>query len=143
MELSSVKRITDVHGACTIGVIHFLAAHESLKPSDSGFETAADGALLHGEAVGLGLVAACRISTAVAGTRSDLAEEVTEALRATGLPTDLDRWLVDDVLARVQVDKKRIGANLRFIVARDVGVCEVAEIAVTEVRRILRPDPTA
>jgi len=106
-------------------------------------ETAAAGELLHGEAVGLGLVAACRISTAVAGTRSDLAEEVTEALRATGLPTDLERWLVDDVLARVQVDKKRIGANLRFIVVRDVGVCEVAEIAVTEVRRILRPDPTA
>ena len=106
-------------------------------------ETAAEGALLHGEAVGLGLIAACRISTAVTGTRSDLAEEVTEALRATGLPTDLERWLVDDVLARVQVDKKRIGGNLRFIVVRDVGVCEVAEIAVTEVRRILRPDPTA
>jgi 3-dehydroquinate synthetase len=59
------------------------------------------------------------------------------------LPTDLDRWLVDEVLARVQVDKKRIGANLRFVVAREVGSCEVTEIGVTEVRRILRPDPTA
>ena len=106
-------------------------------------ETAANGAVLHGEAVGLGLIAACRISTAVAGTRSDLAGEVSEALRATGLPAHLDPWLVDDVLARVQVDKKRLGANLRFIVVRDVGVCEVAEIAVTEVRRILRPEPTA
>ena len=105
-------------------------------------ESAADGKLLHGEAVGLGLIAACRISTAVVGTRSDLAGEVREALRATGLPADLDPYLADDVLARVQVDKKRMGANLRFIVVRDVGVCEVAEIAVTEVRRILRPDPT-
>jgi shikimate kinase/3-dehydroquinate synthase len=105
-------------------------------------EAAADGKLLHGEAVGLGLVAACRISTAVAGTRSELAGEVCEALRATGLPADLGPWLADDVLARVQVDKKRSGANLGFIVVRDLGVCEVAEIAVTEVRRILRPDPT-
>jgi len=105
-------------------------------------ESAADGQLLHGEAVGLGLVAACRISTAVVGTRSELAGEVTDALQASGLPYDLGPWLTDDVLARVQVDKKRVGANLRFIVVREVGVCEVAEIAVTEVRRILRPDPS-
>ena len=91
---------------------------------------------------GLGLIAACRLSTAVSGTRSELAGEVCEALRATGLPADLAPWLSDDVLARVQVDKKRLGANLRFIVVRDVGVCEVAEIAVTEVRRILRLDPS-
>ncbi len=103
-------------------------------------ESASAGKLLHGEAVGLGLVAACRISTAVAGTRAELADEVTGALQASGLPADLRPWLTDDVLARVQVDKKRIGANLRFIVVREVGVCEVAEIAVTEVRRILRPD---
>jgi 3-dehydroquinate synthetase len=65
------------------------------------------------------------------------------ALRASGLPGDLDPYLTDDVLARVQVDKKRIGANLRFIVIREVGACEPAEIAVTELRRILRPDPAA
>jgi len=105
-------------------------------------ESAAAGQLLHGEAVGLGLVAACRISTAVAGTRSELAGEVADALRASGLPYDLAPWLTDNVLARVRVDKKRIGANLRFIVVREVGLCEVAEIAVTEVRRILRPEPS-
>jgi len=106
-------------------------------------ESAAAGQLLHGEAVGLGLVAACRISTAIVGTRSELAAEVSEVLRASGLPCDLTPWLTDDVVSRVQVDKKRLGGNLRFIVVREVGVCEVAEIAVTEVRRILRPDPTA
>ncbi|MDB4962067.1 MAG: 3-dehydroquinate synthase [Myxococcales bacterium] len=106
-------------------------------------ESASAGGLLHGEAVGLGLIAACRISSQVAGARPELADEVSEALGSSGLPTDLDRWLVDDVLARVQVDKKRIGANLRFIVVREVGSCEVTEIGVTEVRRILRPDPTA
>ena len=93
--------------------------------------------------MGLGLIAACRISSQVAGARPALADEVSEALRSSGLPTDLDRWLVDDVLARVQVDKKRIGANLRFIMVREVGSCEVTEIGVTEVRRILRPDPMA
>lgn len=101
-------------------------------------ETAAAGRLHHGEAVGLGLIAACRLSAAVAGTRAELAQEVTDALAATGLPTELDPWLTDDVLGRVQVDKKRVGANVRFVVAREVGACEVTEIAVTEIRRILR-----
>jgi shikimate kinase/3-dehydroquinate synthase len=99
--------------------------------------------MLHGEAVGLGLVAACRVSAAVAGLRRDLEHEVVAALRASGLPGELDPYLTDDILARIQVDKKRIGANLRFIVIREVGVCEPAEIAVTEVRRILRPQTAA
>ena len=60
------------------------------------------------------------------------------ALAATGLPTDLDRWLTDDVVAHLAVDKKRIGANLRFIVIREVGLCEPADVPLTEVRRILR-----
>jgi len=99
--------------------------------------------LLHGEAVGLGLVAACRISAAVLGTRRDLEHELVAALRASGLPGDLDGYLTDDILARVQVDKKRIGANLRFIMIREVGACEPTEIAVAELRRILRRAPAA
>ncbi|HEX2690375.1 MAG TPA: 3-dehydroquinate synthase [Kofleriaceae bacterium] len=99
--------------------------------------------MLHGEAVGLGLVAACRVSAKLVGTRRDLEHEVVAALRASGLPGDLDPHLTDAVLARVQVDKKRIGGNLRFIVVREVGSCEPAEIAVTELRRMLRRDSVA
>jgi len=99
--------------------------------------------LLHGEAVGLGLLAACRVSAAVAGTRRDLEHEVVAALRASGLPGELDPYLTEDVLARVAVDKKRIGDNLRFIVVREVGLCEAVDVAVGELRRILRPGPVA
>jgi shikimate kinase / 3-dehydroquinate synthase len=99
--------------------------------------------MLHGEAVGLGLIAACRVSAALCGTRRDLEHEVVAALRASGLPGDLDPYLTEEVLARIQVDKKRIGGNLRFLVIREVGVCEAAEIAITELRTILRPVPGA
>jgi 3-dehydroquinate synthase len=99
--------------------------------------------MLHGEAVGLGLVAACRVSAAIAGLRRDLEHEVVAALRASGLPGELDPHLTEDVLARLQVDKKRIGGNLGFIVIREVGACEPAELAVTALRRILRPDLAA
>lgn len=98
--------------------------------------------LHHGEAVALGLVAACRVSSALLGTPS-LEPEVTQALRRSGLLHDLGPYLRDDVLARVQVDKKRIGDKVRFVVVREVGRCETAEITITEVRRILRPDSGA
>jgi shikimate kinase/3-dehydroquinate synthase len=99
--------------------------------------------MLHGEAVGLGLIAACRVSAAVCGTRRDLEHEVVAALRASGLPGDLDPYLSDDVLARIWVDKKRVGRGVRFLLIREVGMCEPAEIAITELRTILRPDPGA
>ena len=93
--------------------------------------------LHHGEAVGLGLLAACRVSAALGGP--DLEAQVTEALVRSGLPADLRPFLSDDVLARVQVDKKRVGDKVRFVVIREVGRCETTEIAITEIRRILRP----
>ena len=68
---------------------------------------------------------------------------MTQALRRSGLPHDLGPYLRDDVLARVQVDKKRIGDKVRFVVVREVGRCETAEITITDLRRILRPDSGA
>lgn len=106
-------------------------------------ESASDGGLLHGEAVGLGLIAACRVSAALGLDGAGLEADVTAALAASGLPADLAPWLRDDVLARVQVDKKRLGANLKFVAVREVGACEPVEIAVTELRRILRPTSAA
>jgi shikimate kinase/3-dehydroquinate synthase len=98
--------------------------------------------LHHGEAVGLGLVAAARVSAAVLGTPS-LETEVQAALGRTGLPADLDPHLTDDVLDRIRVDKKRIGDKVRFVAVREVGACDPVEIEVTELRRILRRDRAA
>jgi shikimate kinase/3-dehydroquinate synthase len=60
--------------------------------------------LLHGEAVGLGLIAACRVSAALGLARSGLETDVVEALRRTGMLVDLDRYLAPDVLDLVRVD---------------------------------------
>ena len=95
--------------------------------------------MLHGEAVALGLVAACRVSAAVAGAAPELGTEVAAALADSGLSNDIASYLTDDVLARIAVDKKRIGRKLRFIVIREVGRCEPVDITVDELRRILRP----
>ena len=98
--------------------------------------------MLHGEAVALGLVAAARVSRVLVGARPELEAELIEALQVCGLAVDIDRYLTDGVLARIDVDKKRVGKRLKYIAIRDVGDCEPVEIDVTELRRILRSKPS-
>jgi|HubBroStandDraft_6_1064221.scaffolds.fasta_scaffold42817_1 shikimate kinase/3-dehydroquinate synthase len=64
----------------------------------------------HGEAVGLGLLAALRLSNL-----PELREQVCELLRAHGLPVSLDGEDVEQVLAATTRDKKRTGAHVPFV----------------------------
>ncbi|MGA2165199.1 MAG: bifunctional shikimate kinase/3-dehydroquinate synthase [Solirubrobacteraceae bacterium] len=91
-------------------------------------ETAtAYGRYRHGEAVGLGLLAALRLSG-----QEQLRAQVHEMLDARGLPVALEGASVDVVVAAVSHDKKRVGAaSTPFVLVEapgDVRVgCEVAE----------------
>jgi shikimate kinase / 3-dehydroquinate synthase len=81
----------------------------------------------HGEAVGLGLLAALRLSD-----QEQLRECVRELLRARDLPVALEGAGVEEVVAAVAHDKKRVGASRTpFVLVHapgDVRVgCEVAE----------------
>ncbi len=98
--------------------------------------------MLHGEAVALGLLAACRISRQLTALPAHIEVELAAALAASGLATDVDRYLTDDVLGRIRVDKKRVGNRLKFVAIREVGLCEPVDIAVDDARRFLRPGST-
>lgn len=104
-------------------------------------ETASGGALLHGEAVGLGLVAACRVSQHLsgAGTSSELEARVVEALQRTGLPFDFEPYLNEEAWQALAFDKKRAAGTVRFIAISNVGRCAPVSVEVAELRRILRP----
>lgn len=96
------------------------------------------GALLHGECVALGLVAACRVSHALGRVDADLERRVVDLLRSAGLDADLDPWLRPEVLARVGVDKKRVGGNVSFVALAGVGAPATVELSLDELSRILR-----
>ncbi len=96
--------------------------------------------LHHGEAVGLGLVVAARVSAALGLADAGLEHTVAAALQRTGLPHDPNPYLSDEVLARLKVDKKRTGDRVRFIAVRDVGTCEPVDILLSELGRILRAE---
>jgi shikimate kinase/3-dehydroquinate synthase len=64
----------------------------------------------HGEAVGLGLLVALRLSSL-----PELHAQVRELLRARGLPVELDGEDVEEVVAATLRDKKRTGAHVPFV----------------------------
>jgi shikimate kinase/3-dehydroquinate synthase len=70
----------------------------------------------HGEAVGLGLLAALRLSGA-----DGLREQVRELLLEHDLPVTLDGADVGDVLAATALDKKRVGETVPFVLLRRPG----------------------
>jgi 3-dehydroquinate synthase len=95
------------------------------------------GTLLHGEAVALGLLAACRVSVALGLTGADLEARVAASLGRVGLATDIDTWLRPDVLARVGVDKKRTGSRIGFIAVTRPGDARVVPLELSRLREIL------
>jgi shikimate kinase/3-dehydroquinate synthase len=71
----------------------------------------------HGEAVGLGLLAALRLSGA-----DELRDEVRDLLDRHDLPTRLDPGIdVDAVLAAAALDKKRAGDGVGFVLLERAG----------------------
>ncbi|HTM19843.1 MAG TPA: 3-dehydroquinate synthase, partial [Kofleriaceae bacterium] len=101
-------------------------------------ESAAGWSLLHGEAVALGLIAACRVSRTLGLADAAVEQRVVASLRRAGLDADLDPWLRQDVLDHIGVDKKRTGGRVRFITVAGAGRAAGTEIPLDELSRILR-----
>ena len=70
----------------------------------------------HGEAVGLGLLAALRLSA-----QDELREQVRELLDAHGLPVALGGEDVEQIIAATMRDKKRTGAQVPFVLLHAPG----------------------
>jgi shikimate kinase/3-dehydroquinate synthase len=100
------------------------------------------GEMLHGEAVGLGLIASCRVSAALGLASPELEPRVVATLGRARLPTDLDPWLRPDVLDRIGVDKKRTGTGLRFAALASPGHPRLVTIELLQLREALTAAPS-
>ncbi len=98
------------------------------------------GQVLHGEAVALGLLAACRVSHAIGLCDATLEARVCAVLEAAGLQTELGPWLNSEVLAHLRVDKKRTGSLVRFIALAHPGDVRMQDIELSELTRLLLED---
>jgi 3-dehydroquinate synthetase len=92
------------------------------------FEQVGGNELTHGEAVGLGLVAAARLSEQSGPAVPGLADRVEALISRVGLATSLPISMpTDDLIEAMRRDKKRQGGKLRFVLLRDVGDPYIAD----------------
>jgi 3-dehydroquinate synthase len=111
-------------------------------------EAASNFEMRHGDAVGLGLRAAARLSAAKGLCGPDLEARIVGALERLRLPTNLDAWIgtgagvggergraVERALER---DKKRSGATVTYIGLADIGDPRTFTLAVREILPLLR-----
>ncbi len=84
------------------------------------------GTLLHGEAISLGIVAACEISIRRAGLSEEEQEKVVQALRAFDLPTKLpSHFPREKILTALKADKKFERREVRFVVTPHLGTARL------------------
>ena len=82
---------------------------------------------LHGEAVSLGIVAACEISVRKAGLSKTERERIIRTLQSFELPTELPAdFPKEEILKAVRVDKKFEGGAVRFVVVPAIGSARIA-----------------
>jgi 3-dehydroquinate synthase len=81
---------------------------------------------LHGEAVSLGIVAACAISVKRAGLRPTQRDAIVDLLRGFGLPTRLpSKFPRKKIFDAVKFDKKFEGGKVRFVVSPRIGTARI------------------
>jgi 3-dehydroquinate synthase len=82
----------------------------------------------HGEAVGLGLVLAARLSHRLGWLAEKDVARVERLVAANGLPVRLKAPLkLTALLAAMKLDKKTVGGRLRFVALRAIGKAETVD----------------
>ena len=94
----------------------------------------------HGEAVGVGLLAAARLSARLELCEAGLAARVEEALALIGLSRQLEEGMAASALyAAMATDKKWVGGRSRFVLLRGIGQPEIVwDVPEGEVLAVLR-----
>lgn len=91
-------------------------------------------ALSHGQAVAIGMVAACKISAQLTGFKDS--DKVTKVLGQYGLPThtDYDRKKAFDIL---KMDKKREKKDMNYVLLEKIGKGVVKSIPLVQLEKII------
>ena len=83
---------------------------------------------LHGEAVSLGMVAACEVSVRNAGLPEASRQQIVRTLERFELPTRLPSgFQKDEILRAVRLDKKFTRGEVRFVVVPAIGSATLAK----------------
>lgn len=83
------------------------------------------GEWLHGEAVGVGLLLAARLSELTGTFAATDVSRTAKLVAGAGLPTSIDGLAVETLLDLMAMDKKTLAGRLRLVVLRSIGESDV------------------
>jgi 3-dehydroquinate synthase len=94
---------------------------------------------LHGEAVSLGIVAACAISVKKGGLSPGESDAIVDLLRQFNLPTQLPKAFPrEKIIETLKFDKKFEGGNVRFVVTPRIGSARLAtDVTMQDIRKAI------
>ncbi len=92
--------------------------------------------IAHGEAVGVGMLLACRAGERLGVTAPGTGERIKKVLERYNLPTETD-FSMADILSATALDKKSAGDTLRLILLRRIGESLIYPIRREELLEVL------
>ncbi len=102
-------------------------------------ETVSNFGVSHGQAVSIGMIAACQIAAIVGEFEDACLLRVRRLLRSAGLMTKLPATLdIKAVMAAMALDKKVSGGNIKFVLPRNIGeVFMTEDVSMAVVEKVL------
>ena len=103
------------------------------------------GKYLHGEAIAIGQVAAAKLSAQVLHLPAREVERIERIFQSAGLPTQvkLNAPQLQKILAAMSLDKKVSGGEIKFVLARRIGVVEFGhQVPAALIPGSLNPQPS-
>ena len=103
------------------------------------------GKYLHGEAIAIGQVAAAKLSAQVLGLPAKEVERIERIFQRAGLPSQvkLNAPQRQKILTAMSLDKKVSGGEIKFVLARRIGVVEFGhQVPLAVIEQILDPQPS-
>ncbi len=92
------------------------------------------GHYLHGEAVAVGMVAACRLSRAYAALEQAAASRLGELIGRAGLPVAMPSgWRGEEFIQALRLDKKRVSKGVEFVLIDRLGHALTKELTFDQI----------
>ena len=103
------------------------------------------GKYLHGEAIAIGQVAAAKLSAQVLGLPAEEVKRIERIFQRAGLPTQvkLNAPQRQKFLTAMSLDKKVSGGEIKFVLARRIGLVEFGhQVPLAVIEQTLNPQPS-
>ena len=102
-------------------------------------EAKSEYALLHGEAIGIGMIYANKVAQKLEKQAPETDQTIRRLLEKFGLPTELPEGMqLEDLMPYIIQDKKKSGEEISFIIAPEMGQYEIVKLTSQELLDLLK-----